>query len=345
MSKLNSWMKNRDILVAGGAGFLGRHLVKRLAEGGARRVVVVDAQPINPSMFDSGCVAYVKADINQWVPSSDCDVVYNLACIADPAAYRHAPVHVMETCSIGVMNLSKIGAYRFVQASTSEVYGDPPAHELPMKETYRGNVSTIGDRACYDEGKRFAEAFLWNVRARYDAVRIARIHNTYGPGMSSTDGRLVPATFAALEDGDGNPPAIYGTGKQLRTFCYVDDMVNGLVALGAPELLETDDPEDDFTIVNLCGHPVDRFPVEEVVKMIIKIHGSKREASYYGNPSAYDPLDRISDCSEAKRLIGWDPKVRLQDGLARMSSMIKDWSSAPDFIRLGAERWHSDHPF
>lgn len=344
MSKLNYWMKNRDILVAGGAGFLGRHLVKRLAEGGARRVVVVDARPINPSVFDdSGCVAHVRSDINQWAPGGSYDVVYNLACTADPAAYRQSPVHVMETCSIGLMNLCKIEAYRFVQASTSEVYGDPPAHELPMKEMYRGNVSTIGDRACYDEGKRFAEAFLWNVRTRYEATRIARIHNTYGPGMSSQDGRLVPATFAALEDGD--PPAIHGTGKQLRTFCYVDDMVNGLVALGAPKLLETDDEEDDFKIVNLCGHPVDRFTVEEVVKMIIKIHGSKLEASHYGNPSAYDPLDRISDCSEAKRLIGWDPKVRLQDGLARMSSMIKDWNNAPPFIRLGTERWRPNHPF
>lgn len=241
------------------------------------------------------------------------DQVYNLACPASPVHYQHNAVHTIKASTIGVINMlglaRKHGA-RILQASTSEVYGDPEVH--PQTEEYRGNVNPIGPRACYDEGKRCAETLFFDYHRMHGMeIKIVRIFNTYGPRMSFNDGRVVSNFILQALKGDNI--TIYGNGAQTRSFCYVDDMIAGLVKM-------MDSNKKITGPVNL-GNP-DEYRIKDLAEQILKLTGSKSKIIYHDLPID-DPKQRCPDITKAKKLLGWSPKINLEDGLKKTMADFK----------------------
>jgi UDP-glucuronate decarboxylase len=303
----------QQILVAGGAGFLGSHLCERLVENGAH-VVCLDnfltgSQANLRDLERSSDFELIEADIVEPLPARllkrRFDRIYNLACAASPPLYQADPEHTMLTSVLGTHRLlrlaSETGA-RLLLSSTSEVYGDPDFH--PQVETYRGNVSCTGPRACYDEGKRAAETLCFDYdRLDRAEVRVARIFNTYGPRLSASDGRVVSNVVSQALAGDDI--TVFGEGLQTRSFCYVADLVEGLISL-----MEYDGPQPGP--INL-GNPVERT-ILELVDLVLAITGSSSQVVHQALP-VDDPRRRRPDIAKAEQLLGWRPRTSLIQGL------------------------------
>lgn len=297
----------KRILVTGGAGFIGSHLVDALLERG-HEVLCLD----NFFTGDKGNVArhlgnplfeVVRHDVVEPI-LLEVDQIYNLACPASPVHYQYNPVKTVKTNVLGTLNMlgmaKRVGA-RILQASTSEVYGDPVVH--PQTEDYWGNVNPIGIRSCYDEGKRLAETLMMDYhRSNGVDVRIVRIFNTYGPRMAVNDGRVV-SNFA-VQAIKGDPITIYGDGTQTRSFCYVDDLVAGMIAMM--------EAEDFIGPVNL-GNPSE-FTMLELAEKVIKLSGSGNPLEFKPLPPD-DPTQRQPNISLAREKLGWSPTVELEQGL------------------------------
>jgi UDP-glucuronate decarboxylase len=300
----------KRILVTGGAGFLGSHLIDRLLEQG-HEVICAD------NLFSS-----TKRNIDhlhgnprfEFMRHDVCfplyvevDEIYNLACPASPIHYQHDPVQTLKTSVHGAINmlgLAKRLKCKILQASTSEVYGDPVTH--PQTEEYWGNVNPIGPRACYDEGKRAAETLFFDYHRQAGVpIKVMRIFNTYGPRMHRQDGRVVSNFIVqALL---GQPITIYGDGSQTRSFCYVDDLIDGMLKLMAS-------PAEVIGPINMGN--TREFTILELAKMVIEITGSRSEIVRKPLPGD-DPKQRQPDITKAREKLGWEPKVPARDGLTR----------------------------
>ena len=303
------------ILVTGGAGFIGSHLCERLLEDGDE-VICLDnfftgRRENILRLLDNHRFELLRHDVIEPI-LLEVDQIYNLACPASPVHYQYNPVKTVKTNVMGMINmlgLAKRVRARILQASTSEVYGDPLEH--PQTEKYWGNVNPIGLRSCYDEGKRLAETLMmdYHRQSKVD-IRIARIFNTYGPRMLKNDGRVVSNFIVqALRDED---LTIYGKGGQTRSFCYVDDLVDGLIRLMKAESLN--EP------VNL-GNPGE-FTIKELAEQVIEICGSKSGVRYVALPQD-DPQQRKPDISRAQNLLQWNPTVPLREGLVKAVAYFK----------------------
>lgn len=298
------------VLVTGGAGFLGSHLCQRLLNDGME-VICLDnfytgAKNSISSLLSNPYFEILRHDVTMPI-YLEVDQIYNLACPASPVHYQHDPVQTTKTCVHGAINmlgLAKRTKARILQASTSEVYGDPEIH--PQSEDYRGAVNATGIRACYDEGKRCAETlFLDYYRQHNVDIRIARIFNTYGPRMHPNDGRVVSNLIVqALE---ARSLTIFGTGSQTRAFCYVDDLVDGLV-----KLMNTEGPSLHQP-VNL-GNPVE-MSILSLAQAVVALTGSISRIDFRPLP-ADDPIQRCPNITRARSLLGWEPTVGLEEGLA-----------------------------
>lgn len=298
----------KRVLVAGGAGFIGTHLCKKLLDR-HDEVICID----NLYTGDSDNIAslesnekfrFVKYDITNPI-DIEVDEIFNLACPASPIHYQRDPIYTFKTNVLGTMNLldlaKRSGAVYF-QASTSEVYGDPLVH--PQTESYWGNVNPIGIRSCYDEGKRCAETLCFDYHRQFDIpIKVVRIFNTYGPYMNPEDGRVISNFInQAIRDDD---ITIYGDGNQSRSFCYVDDLIEGFI-----RMMET--PSEVTGPVNL-GNPIE-FDMTELASKIIALTDSKSRVVYCPLPED-DPRKRKPDINRAKAILGWEPKVTLEEGL------------------------------
>lgn len=301
--------QKKTILVTGGAGFIGSHLCERLLKEG-NSVVCVDnlftgsKHNIAHLLKQYPSFRFLRHDITKPL-SLRVNEIYNLACPASPPRYQHDPIHTLKINTIGVLNileLARKSSARFLQASTSEVYGDPLEH--PQKETYWGHVNPIGPRSCYDEGKRVAETFCIEYHAQHKLdIRIVRIFNTYGPRMAPDDGRVVSNFIVqALQ---GKPITIYGDGSQTRSFCYVDDMVDGLVRMMA---------SNAGGPINL-GNP-NEFTVHALAKKILQMTHSKSRIVRKALPQD-DPKQRRPDITLAWKKLHWKPKIELALGLQK----------------------------
>ncbi|MGE0759295.1 MAG: UDP-glucuronic acid decarboxylase family protein [Pirellulaceae bacterium] len=300
----------KRVLVTGGAGFLGSHLCDRLADAG-HDVVCVD----NLFTGAKGNIAHLLGKTNFEFIRHDVtfplylevDEIYNLACPASPIYYQHDPVQTTKTSVHGAINmlgLAKRLRARIFQASTSEVYGDPSVH--PQTEDYWGNVNPIGIRSCYDEGKRCAETLFFDYHRQHKLqIKVARIFNTYGPRMHPNDGRVV-SNFI-MQALVGEPITIYGDGSQTRSFCYVDDLIRGFIAL-------MDTPPEVTGPVNL-GNPVE-FTMIELAEKVIAQTRSRSRIEFRPLP-ADDPRQRQPDITRARKLLGWEPATKLDDGLSK----------------------------
>jgi len=303
-------INKKRVLVTGGAGFLGSHLCERLLADG-HDVLCVDnfftgSRDNIFSLMDHRRFELMRHDVT-FPLYVEVDEIYNLACPASPIHYQHDPVQTTKTSVHGAINMlglaKRVGA-RIFQASTSEVYGDPTIH--PQTEDYRGHVNPIGPRACYDEGKRCAETLFFDYRRQHNLpIRVARIFNTYGPRMHIDDGRVVSNFIVqALR---GEPITIYGDGSQTRAFCYVDDLIEGIV-----RLMNT---SDDVTGPVNLGNPTE-ISIRTLATRIIELTGSRSQILAQPLP-ADDPVQRCPDISLAKQLIDWTPAVGLEQGLQR----------------------------
>ncbi|MBP88961.1 MAG: NAD-dependent dehydratase [Planctomycetaceae bacterium] len=298
------------ILVTGGAGFLGSHICDRLVEAG-HDVICLDnfftSQKTNVThLLDKPNFELIRHDVTMpvWL---EVDQIYNMACPAAPGHYQYNPIKTMKTSVLGAINMLGMALRcraRILQASTSEVYGDPEVH--PQPESYRGSVNPIGPRACYDEGKRAAETlFMDYQRMNAVDVRVIRIFNTYGPRMHPYDGRVVSNFIRqalARED-----ITLYGDGSQTRSFCYCDDLVEGIIRM-------MNGPDDLSGPVNL-GNP-DEFTIRELAELTIELTGAKSKIINEPLP-ADDPTRRRPDITLAKDRLDWEPEVKLRDGLAK----------------------------
>lgn len=304
------------ILVTGGAGFIGSHLCERLVAEG-HHVLALDNLSTGHLSNMAGLLRDPRFDFIEHDVTAPfrhaVDRIYHLACPASPRHYQRDGLRTLQTNVLGAMHglsLAKETGARFLLASTSEVYGDPLVH--PQPETYWGHVNPIGPRACYDEGKRCAETFAVEMhKAHGVAIRIARIFNTYGPRMSATDGRVV-STFLtqALER---EPITVYGDGRQTRSFCYVDDLVHGLVSL-------MEHPTASLP-VNL-GNPTE-FTVLELAELVLKVTHSESRIVFRPLPED-DPKKRRPDISKAQSLFGFTPRIALEEGVRRMMRHLTD---------------------
>ncbi|NJC34014.1 UDP-glucuronate decarboxylase [Sphingomonas jejuensis] len=322
----------KRVLVAGGAGFIGSHLTEALLAEGCEVVVLDNLQTgsmdnLRTAIGHPRCT-FVEADIVQPLPSSlsagRFDEIYNLACAASPPAYQADPEHTMMTSVVGTAHLLRLAARtgaRFLLTSTSEIYGDPEVH--PQHEDYRGNVNPIGPRACYDEGKRAAETLAFDYdRAGRATVRVARIFNTYGPRLSPDDGRVV-SNFVA-QALSGASITVYGDGSQTRSFCYVSDMVTGLLTL-----MRHDGPQPGP--INL-GNPRE-LRILDLVEEIGRIVPST--APVVGRPLPIDdPRRRRPDIAKAKQILGWEPRVSLEEGLRQTVAWFSARPAAAAMPRL-----------
>lgn len=299
----------KRILVTGGAGFVGSHLIDRLLEQG-HEVLCVDnlftgAKRNIEHLHNHSRLEFMRHDVC-FPLYVEVDEIYNLACPASPVHYQHDPVQTTKTSVIGAINmlgLAKRVKAKIFQASTSEVYGDPSVH--PQPESYWGNVNPIGIRSCYDEGKRCAETLFFDYHRQHAVeIKVARIFNTYGPRMHPADGRVVSNFIVQALKGD--PITIYGEGKQTRSFCYVDDLVEGFLRLMATG--------PDVTGPINIGNPVE-FTMIELAQEVLALTGSKSELVYLPLPQD-DPTQRKPDIAKAKQFLNdWEPNVPLREGL------------------------------
>ncbi len=323
--------KTQTVLIAGGAGFVGSHLCDaHLARGD--KVICVDSyitgsqNNVRP-LLNHPNFLLVESDIRDLTKFDEpLDKIYNLACAASPPQYQADPVHTMMTCVAGTGNLLQLAERHqanFLQASTSEVYGDPVEH--PQREDYRGNVNCTGPRACYDEGKRAAEALCFDmVRAARVSARVARIFNTYGPRMLPNDGRIISNLLVQAISGD--PLTIYGSGEQTRSFCFVSDLVAGLMAL-----MDVD-PNPGMP-VNL-GNPGE-FTIKELAVMIESLFPTTPGVVYRPLPQD-DPQRRRPDISRAQELLNWRPQIPLSEGLQRTAAWFE--ATLSDSKEFGSRR-------
>jgi len=309
-------MIEKKILVTGGGGFLGSHLCERLLNEG-HEVICLDNFFTGTKQNILGLMSNPRFELlrhDVTVPLYiEVDEIYNLACPASPIHYQHDPVQTTKTCVHGAINmlgLAKRTGAKILQASTSEVYGDPEVH--PQVESYWGRVNPIGIRSCYDEGKRCAETlFLDYYRQNNLRIKIARIFNTYGPKMHASDGRVVSNfVVQALK---GEPITIYGNGEQTRSFCYVDEMVDAFI-----RLMNT---EDDFIGPVNLGNPGE-FTIRELAEKTLQMTGSSSELINMPLPQD-DPTQRQPDITLAKEKLGWEPVIKLEQGLARTIDYFK----------------------
>jgi UDP-glucuronate decarboxylase len=324
MPRRNMPSHRKTILVAGGAGFLGSHLCEALLRNG-HRVMCLDNLLTGSlknvaELQEYSSFFFFEQDICLPFQARErIDEIYNLACPASPPRYQADPVHTMRTCVNGTLNLLELAedhGARFVQASTSEVYGDPLEH--PQREDHFGNVNCTGPRACYDEGKRAAEALCFDfLRAERVDVRVARIFNTYGPRMQREDGRIISNLITqALRR---RPLTIYGDGSQTRSFCYVSDLTDAFVSMMAVE------PNPRLPL-NL-GNPGE-FTINELARLVMDETKTRSRPRYLPLP-ADDPQRRRPDISRAQGLLGWTPRVPLRDGLRLTIAYFRNLDSSP----------------
>lgn len=298
----------KTILVTGGAGFLGSHLCEKLLNQG-HAVICLDnfftgsRENILP-FLDHPSFRLIEHDVCQSI-DLEADQIYNLACPASPIHYQHDPVKTIKTNVHGAINMLELAEKRgatILQASTSEVYGDPHVH--PQKEDYWGNVNPIGIRSCYDEGKRCAETLSFDFHRQFKLpIKVARIFNTYGPRMHPNDGRVVSNFIVqALKN---SPITIYGDGTQTRSFCYFEDLIDGLIRL-------MNSPRELTGPFNM-GNPIE-FTIRELAELVLELTGSRSELIFYPLPSD-DPKQRKPDIGYAMKELGWQPKTQLREGL------------------------------
>jgi UDP-glucuronate decarboxylase len=314
-------MKNHDsskrVLVTGGAGFIGSHLCERLLADG-HEVVCADNFYTGRRrnilhLMDNHMFEVLRHDVC-FPLYVEVDQIYNLACPASPVHYQNSPVETIKTCVHGAINmlgLARRVKARILQASTSEVYGNPDVH--PQVESYWGSVNPTGPRACYDEGKRCAETLFFDYHREYGLqIKVPRIFNTYGPHMHPNDGRVVSNFIVQALNGEDI--TIYGDGSQTRSFCYVDDLINGLVAM-------MNSPEDFTGPVNL-GNPAE-LSIGELAKKVITMTGASSKLVQGPLPQD-DPVQRQPDISLAKEKLGWSPAVALDEGLEKTIAYFRD---------------------
>lgn len=304
------------VLVTGGAGFLGSHLCDRLIEAG-NEVICVDNLFTGSKDNIRHLLAHPKFefichDITNPLGDIKVDQIYNLACPASPPYYQYDPIKTAQTSVFGAMNmleLAKKVRARILQASTSEVYGDPLVH--PQPESYRGNVNTIGIRSCYDEGKRMAETLFFDYHRQHDVdIKVIRIFNTYGPRMDANDGRVVSNFIVqALK---GEDITIYGDGRQTRSFCYVDDLIEGMIRMMNSE---------NFTGPVNLGNPGE-FTMLELAQKVLKLTGSHSKLVYMPLPGD-DPTQRKPVIDLAKEKLDWEPTIALEEGLKKTIEYFK----------------------
>ena len=306
----------KRILVTGGAGFIGNHLCRRLLKEGNHVICLdnfftglkrhIEDMMTNPNfeLIEHDVVDPIDIEVDQ---------IYNLACPASPPHYQYDSVKTMKTSVLGIINMLELAKKynaTILQASTSEVYGNPLVH--PQKETYWGNVNPIGIRSCYDEGKRAAETLMSDYHKQYGVdVRIIRIFNTYGPNMDPKDGRVV--SNCIMQALNGEDITIYGDGSQTRSFCFVDDLVDGIICM-------MNNSRGFIGPVNL-GNPSERT-VLDLAQKVLELTGSKSKLSFMPLPSD-DPVKRKPDISVAKAELGWEPKVDIMDGLKKTIEYFK----------------------
>lgn len=303
-------MPRKRILITGGAGFIGSHLCERLLEEG-NEVICVDnfftgSKDNIKHLFKNPYFKLLRHDIT-FPLYVEVDEIYNLACPASPIHYQFDPVQTTKTSVLGAINMLELAKrlkIRILQASTSEVYGDPMVH--PQKEDYWGNVNPIGPRACYDEGKRCAETLFFDYHRQHNLdIKVVRIFNTYGPRMLPNDGRVVSNFIVqALK---GEDITVYGNGSQTRSFCYIDDMVEGIIKMMKSE--------KGFTGPVNLGNPQE-FTILELAEKILKLTKSKSKIVFKPLPQD-DPKQRRPDITLAKTKLNWQPKVPLEEGLIK----------------------------
>lgn len=303
------YSKRKRILITGGAGFIGSHLCEKLL-GEGHDIICLDnfftgfKENIN-YLREYKNFEMIRHDITEPV-RIEVDQIYNLACPASPVHYQYNPIKTIKTNVIGsinVLGLAKRTKSKILQASTSEVYGDPQVH--PQIEEYWGHVNPIGERASYDEGKRVAETLFFDYHRQNKVdIRVVRIFNTYGPRMHPQDGRVISNFIVqALQNQN---ITVYGDGSQTRSFCYVDDLVDGLVSMMS---------QNEFIGPLNLGNPHE-FSIKELAKQVIELTGSKSKILYFELPKD-DPMQRRPDISKAKKYLNWEPRVELREGLMK----------------------------
>ena len=323
---------DKTIMVTGAAGFLGSHLCKRLLKENKNiEILAVDnlysGSRFNiHELFDNPRFEFLRHDITMPL-FVEVDEIYNLACPASPIHYQHDPVQTLKTSvhgSINVLGLAKRTGSKVLQASTSEVYGDPKVS--PQQEEYWGNVNPIGIRSCYDEGKRCAETLFFDYRRQHALdTRVMRIFNTYGPNMHPNDGRVVSNfIIQALK---GEPITVYGDGSQTRSFCYVEDLISGMIAL-------MNCPDAGKEPVNI-GNPHE-ITVKQLAEIVIDLTGSNSKVDYLNLPSD-DPLQRRPDITRARELLDWEPCFDLNTGLMETIKYFDELLRTRDGILQAAE--------
>ena len=303
----------KTILIAGGAGFLGTNLCKRLIQD---NIIICLDNLLTGNMtnimpyLDNPNFKFIKHDITNPI-DIEIDEIYNLACPASPIHYQKDPIHTLKSSIFGIYNLAELAKKynaKILQASTSEIYGNPLEH--PQKESYFGNVNINGPRSCYDEGKRCAESILYEYNKQYNLqIRIARIFNTYGENMQKDDGRVISNfIIQSLKNED---ITIYGDGTQTRSYCYVDDLIQGLIKL----------MNSNITTPTNLGNPIE-YTILKTAKIIISKTNSKSKIIYKDLPKD-DPIKRKPDISKAKKELNWEPKISLNEGLDKTIAYFK----------------------
>jgi UDP-glucuronate decarboxylase len=307
----------KSILITGGAGFVGSHLSRHLLAAGHNIICADNLYTGRKSNIEDLLrhknFEFIRHDVS-FPLFVEVDEIYNLACPASPYQYQRDPVQTTKTNVLGAINmlgLAKRTGAKILQASTSEIYGDPLMH--PQKESYLGNVNPVGIRACYDEGKRCAETLFFDYYRQHKVqIKIARIFNTYGPHMHPDDGRVVSNLIVQALTGEDL--TVFGDGQQTRSFCYVDDLIDGLVAL-------MESPDEITGPINI-GNPAERT-VNELVKIVKNITNSKSSVRYLPSPED-DPKKRRPDISMAKELLCWEPKTELDEGIRRTAKYFEE---------------------
>ncbi len=298
------------VLIAGGAGFIGANLVKHYLSRGDD-VIVVDHFGSGHNKISGA--KYIKQSVAEQL-SIDCDLILHFASRASPPDYQAHPIDTIHANTLGTLNLLKLAERNnavMVFASTSEIYGNPPKDFIPTREDYWGNVNSCGPRSCYDESKRLGESYCYEFNRKGVDVRVVRIFNTYGPLMRSDDGRVI--TNFINQAINNKPLTVYGDGSQGRSYCFINDLVNGIVKVASFK-----PSNDDFKksrVFNL-GNPYEHYSVKELALLVKELTNSDSIITYQGLPKD-DPVDRIPDITKARQVLNWEPRINLREGLLR----------------------------